>query len=56
MDARLDDEYGVDSLESLRLISEIEVQLGVGIPEEMLPEFRTLNDVVRACERIAQAA
>jgi putative ABC transport system substrate-binding protein len=56
MDARLDDAYGVDSLESLRLISEIEVQLGVGIPEELLPELRTLNDVVRACERCARAA
>jgi ABC-type uncharacterized transport system substrate-binding protein/acyl carrier protein len=56
MDAKLDDEYGLDSLQSLRLISEIEVQLGVGIPEEMLTKLRTLNDVVRACERIAQAA
>ena len=35
MQARLDDAYGVDSLNALRLVSELEVALDVDIPESL---------------------
>ena len=50
MDAQLDDTYGVDSLNALRLVSELEVALDCDIPEAELMKIRTLNDVVRTCE------
>jgi len=50
MDARLDDTYGVDSLNALRLVSELEIALDCDIPEAELMKLRTLNDVVRTCE------
>lgn len=49
MDARLDDVYGVTSMKSMRLVSELEVELGVDIPEEEIERMATLNDVVRLC-------
>jgi acyl carrier protein len=49
MQARLDDAYGVDSLNALRLVSELEVALEVDIPEDELANIRCLNDVVRLC-------
>jgi len=50
MDARLDDHYGVTSMKSMRLVSELEIELGVDIPEEEIEKMATLNDVVRLCE------
>jgi acyl carrier protein len=54
MKARLDDAYGVDSLNALRLVSELEVALEVDIPEEELVNIRTLDDVVRLCRSHAK--
>jgi acyl carrier protein len=53
MDARLDDVYGVTSMKSMRLVSELEIELGVDIPEEEIEGMATLNDVVRLCGRYA---
>ena len=50
MDARLDDVYGVTSMNSMRLISELEIELGLEIPEEKIRQIATLNDVVRLCD------
>lgn len=50
-DARLDDAYGVTSMNSMRLVSELEVELGIEIPEEEIKAMCTLADVVRLCER-----
>jgi acyl carrier protein len=55
MDARLVDTYGVDSLNALRLVSELEVALDVDIPEEELVSIQTLNDVVRLCHTHARS-
>jgi acyl carrier protein len=55
MDARLDDAYGVDSLNALRLVSELEVALDVDIPEEELANIHCLNDVVRLCATHAKS-
>lgn len=50
-EARLDDAYGVTSMNSMRLVSELEVELGIEIPEEEIKTMCTLADVVRLCER-----
>lgn len=50
MEARLDDVYGVTSMNSMRLISELEVELGLEIPEEKIRQIATLSDVVRLCD------
>ena len=55
MDARLDDAYGMDSLNALRLVSELEVALDVDIPEDELASIRSLNDVVRLCATHAKS-
>ena len=55
-DARLDDAYGVTSMNSMRLVSELEVELGIEIPEEEIKAMCTLADVVRLCERHARPA
>jgi acyl carrier protein len=52
-EARLDDVYGVTSMSSMRLVSELEIELGVDIPEEEIATIGTLNDVVRLCQRHA---
>ena len=49
--ARLDDAYGVTSMNSMRLVSELEVELGIEIPEEEIKAMCTLQDVVRLCEK-----
>ena len=56
MDARLDDTYGVDSLNALRLVSELEVALDCDIPEAELMKIKSLNDVVRTCEAFLKQA
>ena len=53
MEASLRDVYGLDSLNALRLISELEVGLGVDIPEDDLMDMQTLSDVVSTCEKYA---
>jgi acyl carrier protein len=55
MDARLDDVYGVTSMNSMRLISELEIELGLEIPEEKIRKIATLNDVVRLCDNGSHA-
>lgn len=50
MEARLDDAYGVTSMNSMRLISELEVEYGLEIPEDKIRSICTLSDVVRLCE------
>jgi len=50
-EARLDDAYGVTSMNSMRLVSELEMELGIEIPEEEIKSMCTLADVVQLCER-----
>lgn len=45
-------DLGMDSLQALELISEIETTFGVSIPSEMLPEADTVSDVARLVERV----
>jgi acyl carrier protein len=50
MEARLDDAYGVTSMSSMRLISELEIEFGLEIPEDEIRRICTLSDVVRICQ------
>lgn len=54
MAARLDDAYGMTSMHAMRLLSELELELGIDIPESEYQSLLTLNDVVRVCEHSAQ--
>ncbi|MFN8390064.1 MAG: acyl carrier protein [Bdellovibrionota bacterium] len=45
-------DLSLDSLQALELVSDVEMELGVGIPSEMLPEIDTLADVARIVVRV----
>jgi len=45
----------VTSMNSMRLISELEIELGIEIPEEEIAKICTLGDVARLCERHSEA-
>lgn len=53
-DARMDDVYGVTSVNLMRLISDLEIALDVEIPEAEGKQACTLAEVVRLCERHMQ--
>lgn len=46
MNANLFDVYGLDSMKAIKLISDIEVEYDIDIPDEEAQNIRTLNDVV----------
>lgn len=46
MNVNLFTHYGVDSLKAIRLISDIEVEYDIDIPNEVAQKIRSLNDVV----------
>ena len=45
-DADLRDQYGIDSVKALKLISEVEVEFDVDIEQDEARRVRTLNDLV----------
>ncbi|HWM92631.1 MAG TPA: phosphopantetheine-binding protein [Thermoanaerobaculia bacterium] len=51
--ARLDDVYRVSSFNHLRLINELEVALGIDIPEAEGKRAWTLAELIELCERSA---
>jgi len=54
--ARLDDAYGVTSVNQMRLVSELEIALGIEIPEEEGKAACTLADLVHLCEQYSLPA
>ncbi len=46
MDLNIFDDYGIDSMKAVKLISDIEVEYDIDIPDEEAQNIRTLNDVV----------
>jgi acyl carrier protein len=44
-------ELGLDSLELLEITAQIEDRFGVRLPDDSLPEMRTVGDVLLALER-----
>jgi len=53
LDARLDDAYGVTSVNRMRLVSEVEIALDIEVPEKEIQEVRTLREVIALCEKYA---
>ena len=53
-DARLDDVYGVTSVNLMRLVSDLEVALGIEIPEAEGKRVCNLGAMVRLCEQYSQ--
>jgi acyl carrier protein len=53
-DARMDDVYGVTSVNLMRLISDLEIALDIEIPEAEGKKACSLAEVVRLCEQYAQ--
>ncbi len=51
-DTSLVRDLGLDSLQALELISEIESSFGLNIPSELLPEVDTVRDVARMIVRV----
>lgn len=41
------DEIGADSIDLVDLISEIESELNIAIPDEAIEDFKTIGDLVR---------
>lgn len=46
-DANIFDHYGVDSVQAVKLLADVEVEYDIDIPEEDAQHIRTLNDLVR---------
>lgn len=44
-DSRLDDDFGMDSLDNVELIMEVEKQFDCRIPDELAEPVRTVGDV-----------
>ncbi len=50
MDARLAEDLEADSLDAVELNMALEDELGAGIPDEELPNMKTVGDIVRYLE------
>ena len=50
LDVSLADEYGLESVKGLKLISDIEVEYDIDIDEDEARELRTLGDVIALIE------
>jgi acyl carrier protein len=46
--------YGMDSLRAVKLLSSLEVELDIELPEEQLGKLRTLGDVVACVSSVVE--
>jgi len=46
-DANIFDHYGIDSVQAVKLLADVEVEYDIDIPEEQAQKIQTLNDLVR---------
>lgn len=53
MEAKLQDDLGIDSLDAVELNIAIEDSLGIAVPDEQFAEVTTVGDIVRALEALA---
>jgi acyl carrier protein len=52
LDTSLAKDLGLDSLDVVELAMEMEKELGVTIPDEALPNVKTVRDAIRLLERL----
>ena len=50
MEANLMEDLGADSLEAVELSMALEEACGVAIPDDAIPNFKTVGDIVRFLE------
>lgn len=48
------DDLGLDSVQTMEMLMDLEDRLDVSIPLNFLPEVHTVDDLVRALERVVQ--
>lgn len=53
-DVNIFEEYGVDSVQAVKLLADVEVEYDIDIPEEQAQKIRTLNDLVRVVSELQQ--
>lgn len=46
MESRIKDDLGADSLDVLQLLMTLEEEKGITIPDEVLPNLKTVGDIV----------
>ena len=52
-DAKIVDDLGADSLDVVELLSRLEDEFGVTIPDEDVEDLKTVGDVAKELEKIA---
>jgi len=50
-DSRLVDDLGLDSVQTMEMLMDLEDRLDVSIPLNFLPEVHTVDDLVKALEK-----
>jgi len=54
MNADLFEVYGVDSLRAVKLLSSLEVELDIELPEDQVGKLRTLKDVFNCASAVVE--
>jgi len=52
-DSRLVDDLGLDSMQTMEMVMDMEDRLDMSIPLNVLPEVQTVDDLVKALTRVA---
>jgi len=52
-DSRLVDDLGLDSMQTMEMVMDMEDRLDMSIPLNVLPEVQTVDDLVQALTRVA---
>ena len=50
-DSNIDEELGADSLDLVEILMSLEDEFGISIPDEAIPEIKTIKDVVDFIEK-----
>lgn len=50
-DTNLTTDLGADSLDLVEILMSLEEEFGISIPDEVIPEIRTINDLVVYIEK-----
>ena len=53
MSAKIAEDLGIDSLDAVELVMAVEENLGIKIPDEELPNMKTVEDIVKCLEKYA---
>ena len=54
LESRLEEDLSMDSLDAVQVNMNIEEELGITIPDEVLPELKSVKDIVEFLEKNGQ--